>query len=343
MLIGGRLTSATLLTLNERVQEPFRCHLFGITKQPHALPQTIVNNNPPLRAMYSEMSFKCKSSASLSSRTPATSRDASMSTLYTKEKAVGLGIYTSEPLFLTPRPSLSSIRTHTIIQSLPKHSPIPPLPAYFPERYRRGTAAHKTVCPPRRPPRPERTPRGRTIRAGPSTPALSTANLNAYNRSMESLSSVYSRSVSGEQHSRQRGAENTRRLTVGSRSCISGTTTTLNRSPLAVVSLASHPERCHIQTKRSQSSRSSTDSDIDDTWTLQARLPVVSTVSECRDPKYWTDCQAVTSPKAQATRPRSGLHRLAMRRSKGREARHPYKQCGERVQKTYRLLEPWQY
>ena len=350
-LTEDSIISCTILILIQRVQEPFRCHLFGVMRQALILPLTTPKKNPPLRPMYSEMSFKCRSSASMSSRTLVASHNPSKTTLTLNklDKAVGLGIYTSEPSFLTPRPSLSSIRTHTTMQTIPRHSPVPPLPTYFPKQYRKRSAAHKAVYPPRRPPRPECTPGGRTVRAVPSTPSLSIANLKEYNRSIESLSSTYSRSVSGERRS-PKGFQTGNLLTVGARSYThsSESTATMKKSPLGIVRMASHPD-VPIRAKCTRDFDSSSDSDIDDTTTLQerlsGRLPIARSVSDFGDVKYWTDCQTVvhTSPVVKGSRRRPSLHRLAMRKSKEREVRPDYRQHGVGVAKTYRLLEPWQY
>lgn len=242
--------------------------------------------------MFSEMSFKCRSSATLSSTTLVPAFDESTASLLPKqpEKAVGLGIYTSRssmPTFLAPRPSLSSIRSHASIHLPPPTSPLPPLPAYFPDRYTMGSAMHKAIHPLQRPQRPTRRPSEHTVRLVPPSPALSIANLAAFNKSAESLSSVYSRSVSGERYNPRtlprRGA-----LAAGSRTTSSSSTVTVKRSPLGIMRLASDPEIIVSEQERyRRSSNVSYDSDIDDAATLQARLPLVKTVSDFGEVSSW--------------------------------------------------------
>ena len=240
--------------------------------------------------MFSEMSFKCRSSTSLSSHTLVPSFDSTSSLLASKpEKVVGLGIYapnTSPAAFLAPRPLLSSIRTHTTIGTIPPLSPLPPLPAYFPAKYRKGSAMHKAIYPPKRPQRPERSKSERTVRIVPPSPALSATNLEMHNNSAESLSSVYSRSTSGEKHS-PRAVQRPVQLTDGSRSYSSGSTVTIVKSPLGAMRLADRPDVVLMGKSSRVSSASSTDTEIDDVATLQAKLPSVKAVSEFGDVQAW--------------------------------------------------------
>ncbi|KAK4967102.1 hypothetical protein LTR42_010450 [Elasticomyces elasticus] len=243
----------------------------------------------PGHAMFSEMSFKCRSSSSLSSHTLIPSRSNSMSHLLPscpEKAAFGLGIYApkqSTLSFLTPRPSLQSIRTTT--SSLPPpSSPLPPLPAYFPERYRQDSAMQKAIYPPRsqQPYQLRRSQSGRTVRMVPPSPALSASNLAAFNKSSESLSSVYSRSISGERRSPRPDA-----LSQSSRSLSSSSTATLVKSPLGAMRRAADPNTVVLPEMRRQTSGEEIDMDIDDAATLQANLPSVKAVSEFGEVTDW--------------------------------------------------------
>lgn len=156
--------------------------------------------------MFSDMSFKCRSTSTFSSYTIAEPHQDNLYTLYPTrpEKAYGLGIYApklSGASFLTPRPSLKTIRSQASLghPSL-KSSPVPPLPVYNPEKYKNVAVVPK---------RPKRPRRGDTIRREDSQRLLRVAlgahtasndKQHALDRteSKESLSSVYSRSVSGD-------------------------------------------------------------------------------------------------------------------------------------------------
>lgn len=238
--------------------------------------------------MYSEMSFKCRSSTSTSSHRLVASQTDSVTHLLPSrpEHAYGLGIYAprqSAPSFLTPRPSLSSIRTHTTMNSMPPpSSPLPPLPAYCPDKYRRRSAMAKAVYSPKPGYQQNRRQSEKTVRIVPPSPALSTANLAAFNRSTESLSSVYSRSISGEGRGSRPVATR-----AGSRSYSSESTSTIAKSPLGAMRLASDPETVVMSGAVSCGSNDGADSDIDDAATLQAKLPSVKAVSEFGQVEDW--------------------------------------------------------
>lgn len=140
---------------------------------------------------------------------------------------------------------------------------------------------HKAVHPPRRPERPERAKSERTLRIVPPSPALSTANLSAFNKSTESLSSIYSRSTSGERYS-------ARLPTNEGRSFSSSSTATVKKSGLGAMRLASNPEVIVVAETRSRSMSETQTSDIDDVATLQAKLPSVKAVSEFGEVEAWT-------------------------------------------------------
>lgn len=276
--------------------------------------------------MYSVMSFKCRSDTSLSSHTLVPSFANSTTTLLPTqpEKFIGLGIYTPKqatPAFLAPRPSLSSIRSHASMGKLPPSSPLPPLPAYLPCQYRKGSAMHKAVHPPQRPPRPERARSERTVRIVPPSPALSSANLGAHNKSCESLSSVYSRSISGERYNQAPAM-----LTAGDRSCSSDSTATVKESPLGAMRLASEPDVV-VGAKRLESR--SLDVDIDDAAMLQASLPLVQPVSKFGGVSGWSRLEGSTAqPEDQtAKRKRGGLSRsgLVVKKTRRTPALHGWK------------------
>ena len=290
MLTVFRLVSLALFRVTCKIDDPFRAHLYGVTKEEALLPLILPYKTSMQRPMFSEMSFKCRSSTSLSSHTLVPSFDSTSSLLPSKpDKVVGLGIYAPKKTtaaFLAPRPSLSSIRTHTTIGARPPSSPLPPLPAYFPAKYRKGSAMHKAIYPPKRPQRPERSKSERTVRIVPPSPALSAANLDMHNNSVESLSSVYSRSTSGEKHS-PRPIQRPVQLTDGSRSYSSGSTATIIKSPLGAMRLADRPDIVLVGKSSRVSSASSTDTEIDDVATLQAKLPSVKAVSDFGDVQTW--------------------------------------------------------
>ena len=122
--------------------------------------------------MFSEMSFKCRSSTSFasSSYTLTDPNSDPLHDLYPTrpENAYGLGIYapkksissassfSTAASFLTPRPSLKSLRSqashagprplHLHSKSYPTtssaHSPLPPVPTYNPEKYKNFPPLH---------------------------------------------------------------------------------------------------------------------------------------------------------------------------------------------------------
>ncbi|RMY98655.1 hypothetical protein D0862_07485 [Hortaea werneckii] len=297
------LAAGALFALLHKTSEPFRANLFGVMEDFGSLPHLLSHAPSTDRAMFSEMSFKCRSSSSLSSTGSISTPTRSTSHLLPScpEKAViGLGIYSSRssrPSFLTPRPSLCSIRTHTTIGSRKRCSPLPPLPPYFPDAYRRNATVPKAAVPPRRPPRPYSysTLQGKTVRMVPPSPALLSPNPVALKRSEESLSSMYSRSISGE--SRRASAIRPALTRDNGRTYSSSSTTTVVKSPLGTMRLASDYKEVVLTGQRPSTNVTSRngrvdageeDSDIDDAATLQARLPLskAHAVSGQRDSYY---------------------------------------------------------
>lgn len=156
--------------------------------------------------MFSDMSFKCRSTSTFSSYTIAEPDEDILYKLYPTrpEKAYGLGIYapkTSTANFLAPRPSLRKIRSHASFGPPPlESSPVPPLPVYDPEKYRNLPAMQKITAPPKRVYMLRRNHSRRLLRSGQddSTPWKEKPEALDRSVSKESLSSVYSRSLSGD-------------------------------------------------------------------------------------------------------------------------------------------------
>lgn len=270
-----RLASSALFVLINKVSTPFRAHAFGILTEP-VLPFKDPYKHSRDRCLYSEMSFKCQSSRSNSSSTLVKSRQSSVGTV--DRQAIGLGIYAPKQhfsTFLTPRPSLSSIRTHTTVHSYPQsRSPLPPMPAYIPSRYRRLSETRRAVQPPRSAhPYSSCRPHSQgPVRIVPPSPVLSAANLDTLSRT-DSFSSIYSRSVSGTDlllpKPRVLGLHEHRNVSTAS-------SATLVRSPLAMMSRASGSQDFNGNGSSARSSSTSAQSsDIDDAATLQSRLPPV--------------------------------------------------------------------
>lgn len=156
--------------------------------------------------MFSEMSFKCRSTSTLSSYTIAEPGEDILCKLYPTrpEKAYGLGIYapkTSTANFLAPRPSPRTIGSHALFGPPPlKSSPVPPLPVYDPEKYRNQTAMQRITAPPERVYTLRRKNSRRPLRVVQYDPMPAIDQLHTLDKSTskESLSSIYSRSVSGD-------------------------------------------------------------------------------------------------------------------------------------------------
>ena len=164
-----RITSIGLITLLLNTPDFYLAHLSGINKPLSLLPFTLPYK-PTNRPMFSEMSFKCRSTSSFSSSS-YTLTDPNSDPLYTlyptrPEKAYGLGIYApkqstttsssssssfSTTSFLTPRPSLKTIRSQASLGGGPRAphlhskpypivtsstSPLPPGPTYNPDKHR---------------------------------------------------------------------------------------------------------------------------------------------------------------------------------------------------------------
>ncbi|EMC94162.1 hypothetical protein BAUCODRAFT_26352 [Baudoinia panamericana UAMH 10762] len=245
-----RLAAILLFILLHKITETFRARLFGIVEHPADIPPTLPCYAVPGRAKALDMSFNCRSLSSLSSHTLVASPSDSTAQLLPAcpgKAVIGLGIVygpptrkQSAPSLLMPRPSLSSIRTHTTMATLPPRSPLLPLPAYFPNKYRRLSAIPQAIHSPRihKLPKLDRSRSYKAVKMIPPSPILCARNLAAFNRSTESLSSVYSRSVSGEKRSSVPGVS----LGEASRSYSSTTCTIVVRSPLGTMRMENDPD-----------------------------------------------------------------------------------------------------
>jgi hypothetical protein len=106
-----------------------------------------------------------------------------------------------------------------------------------------------------------------------------------HNNSMESLSSVYSSTITGEKRNTMEAAR-PGGLADGSRSYSSGSTATIVKSPLGAMRLADRPDIV-VMSKNSRVSSETSATEIDDVVTLQAMLPSVKAVSEFGDVQTW--------------------------------------------------------
>lgn len=276
------------------VNEPSRCYLFGYIKVQDLLPLFLPyrkSHDQQHQRLFSDMSFKCGSSSSLSSQTAIAPWNATTTHLVSPEpvqprQPLGLGIYTghrSHPSLLNPRPSLTSIRSLTMVNLPPPPTePLPPLPAYFPEKYRQpaNMMQKATTYPPRKIHglHPHSSLNG--IRIVAPSPALSRDNLATLNKtnklsredeSQNSLTSIYSRSISGG-----RPCPPPRMLSETGRTASSSSTATVKRSPLGAMRLAEDPENVVMPTSRL--SLDSSDSEIDDVAALQNRVERVDSM-----------------------------------------------------------------
>lgn len=260
------LACGGLFVLVHKVSDSSRAHLLGIVQEQDLMPFSLPYRSTADRRLGSEMSFKCRSSTSLASSTLPMPWSASTAFLVEPQHrhSQGLGIYTghrSAPSLLSARPSLSSIRSHASLSLPPPPTsplpPLPPLPVHIPNKCRATSALpaltlQKAVYPPRS----THGLQPKSILRPKSSHALSTNNLAVLakgNTSQQSLSSIYSRSISGEQnsplppgmaYSPNVGARHSSlprmpsNMSMSSRSSSSTSTATIKRSPLGNMTLA---------------------------------------------------------------------------------------------------------
>lgn len=210
VLTVDRIDTIMLCLLRRHVADANRCYIFGVVPEDMLLPLHLSQKRRTLRAKPSEMSFKCRSSVSMASQATVTPWKGGDTIPFSAELCLpsqGLGIHTSRSSapasLLYPRPSVSSIRSHTSLPLYqPPASPLPPLPAYLPDARRATTAMHKAIHQPASfsrpiPIRPARS--DDTLRIlPPSVPALSQVNLAVPARRPQSASSIYSRDTTGD-------------------------------------------------------------------------------------------------------------------------------------------------
>lgn len=201
-----------LCLLRRHVADADRCYILGVMPEDMLLPLHLSQKRRTLRAKPSEMSFKCRSSVSMASQATVTLWKGGDATIPASAElclpSQGLGIHTSRSSapasLLYPRPSVSSIRSHTSLPLYqPPASPLPPLPAYLPDARRATTAMHKAIMyQPASfsrpiPIRPARSDDNLRI-LPPPVPALSQVSLAVPARRPQSASSIYSRDTTGD-------------------------------------------------------------------------------------------------------------------------------------------------
>lgn len=229
------------------------------------------------------MSFKCRSTSSFSTYTLVDPSEDALYNLYPTrpEKAYGLGIYapkSSTPSFLTPRPSLKKIRSQTSLGRKPvESSPLPPLPVYNPEKYRKTSTVHKMPPKPRRAYTLRRDDSQGTLRAVPRSPALAVPGKSISN---ESLSSVYSRSISGDKHSPSPCRPNVMDRNFSSSSTLTVRHTPLERGASKSRALKQPGEAWAGNINRSYGTNAGTNS-------MNGRLPLARAVSDFGNVQEW--------------------------------------------------------
>lgn len=210
VLTVDRIDTIMLCLLRRHVADANRCYIFGVVPEDMLLPLHLSQKRRTLRAKPSEMSFKCRSSVSMASQATVTPWKGGDTIPFSAELCLpsqGLGIHTSRSSapasLLYPRPSVSSIRSHTSLPLYqPPASPLPPLPAYLPDARRATTAMHKAIHQPASfsrpiPIRPARS--DDTLRIlPPPVPALAQLSLAVPARRPQSASSIYSRDTTGD-------------------------------------------------------------------------------------------------------------------------------------------------
>jgi hypothetical protein len=310
----NRIASIGLFLLTWKTKGPYRAHLLGIKTPPELLPFTLAYKKGD-RPMFSDMSFKCQSTSTFSSYTLPEPHEDTLYTLYPTrpEKAYGLGIYapkTSVASFLTPRPSLKTIRSQASFGHRPlKSSPVPPLPVHDPEKYKDMPAMQKTSLVPKRvyTLRRKSSQRG-ALRAVQCSPLPSGDKLRTLDRSAsgKSLSSVYSRSVSGDSpelsHRSVFGKTNGRHLNASTASTTFGRNAPNVTRPNARFGQEYQP-RSQSRLRQDYTGRT--------TERSSTRLPVVRAVSDLGNVQDWAgekgNMNAVRSGRASTWSERCNL------------------------------------
>lgn len=248
VLTVDRIDTIMLCLLRRHVADANRCYILGVVPEDMLLPLHLSQKRRTLRAKPSEMSFKCRSSVSMASQvtvTPWKGGDTIPASAELCLPSQGLGIHTSRSSapasLLYPRPSVSSIRSHTSLPLYqPPASPLPPLPVYLPDARRATTAIHKAIHQPASfsrpiPIRPARS--DDTLRMlPPPVPALAQVSLAVPARRPQSASSIYSRDTTGDSEIIPRRSPRPSLIT-SSRTSSSSSVATIKPSPLHEISL----------------------------------------------------------------------------------------------------------
>lgn len=243
VLTVDRIDTIMLCLLRRHVADANRCYIFGVVPEDMLLPLHLSQKRRTLRAKPSEMSFKCRSSVSMASQATVTPWKGGDTIPFSAELCLpsqGLVIHTSRSSapasLLYPRPSVSSIRSHTSLPLYqPPASPLPPLPAYLPDARRATTAMHKAIHQPASfsrpiPIRPARS--DDTLRIlPPPVPAFQQGNLAVPARRPQSASSIYSRDTTGDSEIIPRRSPRPSLIT-SSRTSSSSSVATIKPSPL---------------------------------------------------------------------------------------------------------------
>lgn len=243
VLTVDRIDTIMLCLLRRHVADANRCYILGVMPEDMLLPLHLSQKRRTLRAKPSEMSFKCRSSVSMASQATVTLWKGGDTIPANAELCLpshGLGIHTSRSSapasLLYPRPSVSSIRSHTSLPLYqPPASPLPPLPAHLPDARRATSAMHKAIHQPASfsrptPIRPARS--DDTLRIlPPPVPALSQGNLTVPARRPQSASSIYSRDTTGDSEIIPRRSPRPSLIT-SSRTSSSSSVATIKPSPL---------------------------------------------------------------------------------------------------------------
>lgn len=243
VLTVDRIDTLMLCLLRCHVTDANRCYILGVVPEDMLLPLHLSQKRRTLRAKPSEMSFKCRSSVSMASQATVTLWKGGETIPASAELCLpsqGLGIHTSRSSapasLLYPRPSVSSIRSHTSLPLYqPPASPLPPLPAYLPDARRATTAMHKAIYQPASfsrpiPIRPARSDDNLRI-LPPPVPALSQVSLAVPARRPQSASSIYSRDTTGDSEIIPRRSPRPSLIT-SSRTSSSSSVATIKPSPL---------------------------------------------------------------------------------------------------------------
>lgn len=259
--------------------------------------------------MFSVMSFKCRSTSTFSSYTIAEPTEDTLYTLYPTrpEKAYGLGMYapkTSAASFLTPRPSLRTIRSQASFGHRQlKSSPVPPLSVYDPEKYKDLPIRQKISQPPRRVYTSRKKYNQRTMQAVQCDLTPTKDKPLAFDRSVSkaSLSSIYSRSVSGDSPdpSRQSAVINASGRPVNNSAAL----TTNRRKNLNVTCQSTAYPRLDYPRLRSRLRDDHASQKVDNNINTTLRFPIMRAVSTFGNVQDWTAVQGGDAKGVRRGRP----------------------------------------